>query len=276
MIWQFTYAEDERRNSEKFFAKGSMRKYMKYILPSFVFLFILVLWELIVDIKDIPLYVLPSPIDVIKSLINDFHVLMMHSIVTASEGILGIIIAALLAIILAIFMDNFKGIKAAIYPLLVISQTIPVIVLAPILMIYLGFGIAPKILIVVLMCFFPVCVSFCDGLAKAEKKCINLVKSFGGSRFQVYSMVKIPSALNELFSGLKVAATYSISGAVVGEWLSAQEGLGYYMIRVKNGYMLDKVFASVVLVIILSLLMNGIVKLIQYIVMPHIRGNQED
>lgn len=257
---------------KKFFAKDSMRKYMKYFLPSFVFLFILILWELIVDIKQIPLYVLPSPLEIISSLINDFDVLMMHSMVTISEGVLGIAIAAIFAIILAILMDNFKNIKAAIYPLLVISQTIPVIVLAPILMIYMGFGIAPKILIVVLMCFFPICVNFCDGLAKAEKNCVNLIRSFGGSRFQVYSMVKIPSACNELFSGLKVAATYSISGAVVGEWLSAQEGLGYYMIRVKNGYMLDKVFASVVLVIILSLLMNGIVKLIQYIVMPHTRG----
>lgn len=248
-----------------------MKKYTKYVLPSAVFLFILGFWEFIVYIKEIPLYILPAPSKIVSALISDFNVLMSHSLVTVLEAVLGIIIAALFAMILAILMDNFKYLKSAVYPLLVVSQTIPVIVLAPILMIYMGFGIAPKILIVVLMCFFPICVSFCDGLGSVGANNVNLIKSFGGSKIQVYSMVKIPTAAGELFSGLKVAATYSVSGAVVGEWLSAQQGLGYYMLRVKNGYMLDKVFASVVLVIILSLLMNGVVKLIQYAVMPHIR-----
>lgn len=112
------------------------------------------------------------------------------------------------------------------------------IVLAPILIIYMGFGIAPKILTVILMCFFPIAVSFSDGLAQVDEEYVHLVRSYGASRLSAYRLVKIPAAIPALLSGLKVSATYSISGAVVGEWIGAQEGLGYYLLRVKNGYML--------------------------------------
>ena len=152
--------------------------------------------------------------------------------------------------------------------MLVVTQTLPVIVMAPIFIIYMGFGYAPKILTVVLMCFFPIVVSFSDGLGEMEECYLNLVRTYGGSKLQLYRMVKLPSAMISLISGLKVAATYSISGAVVGEWIASQSGLGYYLIRAKNGYMLDKVFACVLMIILLSLLMNGAVKLFGYAVLP--------
>src|SRR5699024_8735761 len=152
-----------------------------------------------------------------------------------------------------------------------VTQTVPMIVLAPILIIYLGFGMAPKILTVVLMCFFPVAVNFTDGMSQVDKGYVDLVRSYGASRVQIYALVKLPAALPPLFSGLRVAATYSISGAVVGEWIGSQRGLGYYLLRVKESYMLDKVFACVVVIIVLSLLMNGIVRLCQYIFLPFLR-----
>ena len=137
------------------------------------------------------------------------------------------------------------------------------IVLAPILIIYLGFGMTPKILTVVLMCFFPIAVSFTDGMAQLNPQYVNLVRSYGAKGFAIYRLVKIPAAIPSLLSGMKVAATYSISGAVVGEWIGAQQGLGYYLIRVKNNYMLDKVFACVLVIVLLSLAMNGFIKLYQ-------------
>ena len=136
---------------------------------------------------------------------------------------------------------------------------------------YMGFGIAPKILTVVLMCFFPVAVSFCDGLAQVEEEYVNLVRSYGAGRWKSYGLVKIPAAIPALISGLKVAATYSISGAVVGEWIGAQKGLGYYLLRVKNSYMLDRVFACVAVIIFLSLCMNGVIRLYQYKALPYMR-----
>ena len=177
---------------------------------------------------------------------------------------------------MGIMIDAMPTFRRCIYPILVVTQTVPVIVLAPIFIIYMGFGYAPKILTVVLMCFFPIVVSFSDGLGEMDPGYLNLIKAYGGTRWQVYRLVKIPSALISLISGLKVAATYSISGAVVGEWIASQNGLGYYLIRAKNGYMLDKVFACVLMIILLSLLMNSLVKVFGRIVLPGKHTRRDD
>ncbi|MFV0517039.1 MAG: ABC transporter permease [Aminipila sp.] len=243
----------------------------KIWLPIGVFLTLIFTWEVCVNITKMPLYILPSPSKIVLALISEQSKLIMHGAVTLKETVIGLVIAAILAIVLAVIMDRFELFKTAIYPILVVSQTIPVIVLAPIFIIYLGFGIAPKVLIVVLMCFFPIAVSFADGMKQADLNQVNLAKLFGAGNLKVYTLVKIPSALPSFFSGLKVAATYSITGAVVGEWLSSNSGLGYYMLRAKNGFMLDKVFACVVVVVILSLCMNGFVKLLEIGLMPYLR-----
>ena len=187
------------------------------------------------------------------------------------------VIALAFGLLLGVVMDAFPVVRRCVYPILVVTQTVPMIVLAPILIIYMGFGMAPKILTVVLMCFFPIAVNFTDGMAQTGKGYVDLVRSYGATRAQVYALVKLPAALPSLFSGLRVAATYSISGAVVGEWIGAQSGLGYYLLRVKNSYMLDKVFACVVVIIVLSLLLNLAMKLLERIIFPHVqrRRNKE-
>ena len=240
-------------------------------MPAVLIAALLVLWELLVHSLGVQPYVLPAPSAILRALVEERAALVSHSLVTLGETVLGLLLAAVSGMVLAIVMDAFPLFKAAIYPILVVSQTVPVIVLAPIFIIWLGFGLAPKILTVVLMCFFPIVVNFADGMGQIDRNQINLIRSFGAGRMQEYSMVKIPAAATTLFSGLKVAATYSISGAVVGEWLSSNKGLGYYMLRVKSAYRLDRVFACVLVVIALSLLMNGAVKLLQYFTMPHER-----
>ncbi|HHU17385.1 MAG: ABC transporter permease [Anaerovoracaceae bacterium] len=244
---------------------------LKIILPAVTLFFILIIWEFLVRIANIPLYVLPAPSKVLVTLFHELPTLWHHSLVTFTETIAGLLIAVAMAMILAILMDAFGLFKSAVYPLLVASQTIPIIVLAPLFIIYLGFGMAPKILTVTLMCFFPIAVSFTDGMAQLDSNQVNLVRSFGARGLQVYKLVKIPAAAPSLFSGLRVAATYSITGAVVGEWLSSESGLGYYLLRVKNGFMLDKVFACIIAIVLLSLLMNVLVKLLEYAVLPHMR-----
>lgn len=246
------------------------------IAPALVILAILLLWELIVQLAGIPLYVLPAPSDMLEAFFTEFPVLLGHAGVTVMEALVGMAISTVLGIVMGILMDAMPTFKKCIYPILVVTQTVPTIVLAPIFIIYMGFGFAPKILTVVLMCFFPIVVSFSDGLGEMEEGYLNLVRTYGGSRWQMYRIVKIPSAMISLLSGLKVAATYSISGAVVGEWIASQSGLGYYLIRAKNGYMLDKVFACVLMIIVLSLLMNGLVKLLGYLVTPGRRRRKRD
>ncbi len=246
-----------------------MNKWKRGAVPAGLVVLLLVLWEAVVQINDIPLYVLPAPSQVIKALISEGPGLVRHAQVTVGEALSGMAIALILALTLGIAMDAFPAVKSGIYPILVVTQTVPMIVLAPILIIYMGFGTAPKILTVVLMCFFPVAVSFTDAMGQMNEEYVQLVRSFGAGRWKAYCLVKIPAAVPGLISGLKVAATYSISGAVVGEWIGAQSGLGYYLLRVKNGYMLDKVFACVLVIVALSLAMNGLIRLCQTAVMPY-------
>ncbi|MDO5344935.1 MAG: ABC transporter permease [Lachnospiraceae bacterium] len=245
-----------------------MRRNISKAAPAAVILGLLVIWELTVRIGQIPLYVLPSPSATLRTFVVEFPVLLRHGAITVMEALAGMGIAFLISLVIGILIDAMPTFRRCIYPILVVTQTVPTIVLAPIFIIYMGFGYAPKILTVVLMCFFPIVVSFSDGLGQMEEGYLNLVRTYGGSRLQIYTLVKIPAAMISLLSGLKVAATYSISGAVVGEWIASQSGLGYYLIRAKNGYMLDKVFACVVMIILLSLMMNGLVKLFGFAVLP--------
>lgn len=254
-----------------------MKKRHNWLLPLLTAVITLGIWEGAVRLFDISLYILPAPSDVLMAVIENFSELMYHASVTLSEALIGLGLSALLAIILAILMDLSRTFKRCIFPHLVVTQTVPVMVLGPLFAIWLGFGMAPKILMVIFMCFFPIAISFTEALAQCDEEQISLLKSFGTSTFQIYRMVKIPSAASALFSGLQVSATYCIGGAIVGEWLSAAAGLGYYMIRVKNGYMLDKVFACVVIIIVLSLLLNLAMKLLERIIFPHVqrRRNKE-
>lgn len=245
-----------------------MKKIFQKSIALWVFLGLLVVWECVVKLGNIPLYVLPAPSQILKSLIVDAKSLMGHALVTTTEALTGMGIALLLGGTIGIAMDAFPLLKRSIYPILVVTQTVPMIVLAPIFIIYLGFGAIPKILTVVLMCFFPIVISFSDRMGQLNEQYTHLIRSYGGNKKQVYTIAKIPAALPALFSGLKVAATYSIGGAVVGEWIASQSGLGYYLIRVKNAYMLDKVFACVVVIVLLSLAMNGFISLCERWVLP--------
>ena len=250
-------------------------KKMTKTAPVLVILALAAAWELIVQIAGIPLYVLPAPSDTLRAFASEFPTLLGHGAVTVMEALAGMGISFVIGIVMGILIDAMPTFKRCVYPILVVTQTVPTIVLAPIFIIYMGFGYAPKILTVVLMCFFPIVVSFSDGLGQMDQGYLNLVKTYGGNRVQLYRIVKIPSAMISLLSGLKVAATYSISGAVVGEWIASQSGLGYYLIRAKNAYMLDDVFACVLMIILLSLLMNGIVKLFGWAVLPMERRKKQ-
>lgn len=252
-----------------------MKRIANWIIPVMLPAFILILWEIGIKAFNIPLYLLPAPSEIIIALFKNFYEILPHMIISLWEAILGMLISILLAVILAVSMDIWPLFGRAVYPVMVVSQSVPTIVLAPLFMIYFGFGIAPKIITVILMCFFPIAVSLADGLGQVSPKIINLLRTLGANKFEIYRIAKLPGAITYFFSGLRVAATYSIMGAVVGEWLGGNGGLGFYMIRVKNAYMLDKVFAVVLLVIILSLAMNGSVRILEYFSAPWSRRNND-
>ncbi len=239
------------------------------IAISLFFQFLLLfIWQLVVDRGVIERYSLPSPTDVIQALINMFPAVNIHLIITLREAMLGFGISIILSLILAVLMDQFKTVRDVLYPILVVSQTVPVVVLAPLFAMWFGLGLLPKVIVVVLVCFFPIVISLMDGLDSVDKDMVNLLKSMGASKVQIFKKVKFPASLTNFFSGLRIAATYSIMGAIIGEWLGGYNGLGLYMLRLRKSFAIDKVFAVVIIIVILSMTLFGIIYLLQYLFMP--------
>ncbi|MCB2298989.1 ABC transporter permease [Clostridium tagluense] len=245
------------------------------LIPVFFQLVILFIWQIAIDKWKVPQYILPSPKDIIITLVNILPSITKHIYATLCEALIGFTISILLALILAILMDNVKLIKKCVYPILVVSQTIPIIALAPLFVIWFGFGTLPKIIVVVLVCFFPIVISLMDGLESVDTDMVNLLKTMGASKFKIFTMVKLPASTVNFFSGLRIAATYSIMGAVIGEWLGGDKGLGVYMIRAKNSYALDKVFAVIIIIVLLSMGLFGLLYLLQYFFTPWSRNKAD-
>lgn len=232
------------------------------LISVFFTIILLLLWQAVVSIGGIEKYILPAPSDVIKVIIKDFNVMLPHVLVTLYEGIVGFILSTFAALILAIIMDMSPLVKKSLYPLFVVSQTIPIIALAPLFIIWFGFGMLPKIIVVILVCFFPIVISISDGLETVDKDFINHFKLMGASRMKVFLHLKLPYGLLSFFSGMRIAATYSIMGAVVGEWLGGDKGIGVYMTRARSAYALDKMFAAIVIIVAVSM---GIFILVTFI-----------
>ena len=245
-----------------------IKKWINKLLPIIFIILILMMWEGIVKLGGVESYIMPAPTDILKVLISDFDAMVPHILATFYEGAIGFIIAIVLALILAIIMDFVPLIKRAIYPVLVISQTIPVIALAPLFIIWFGFGYLPKIIVVIIVCFFPIAISISDGLEGVDIDLINHFKLMGASKLKRFIHLKLPYGLINFFSGLRLAATYSIMGAVIGEWLGGQVGLGVYMTRARSAYALDKMFAAIVLIVIMSMVIFLVIGIIERLCKP--------
>lgn len=244
------------------------------IIPIAFLGILITIWYFVVENGIIKRFMLPSPIDVITTLYKILPEIKIHLATTLIEAFYGFILAIVTAIILAILMDNILILKKAIYPLLVISQTIPILVLAPLFAMWFGFGKFPKIIVVALVCFFPIIVSLLEGFDSVDRDLLNLMRSMGASRLKIFTLVKFPSSMVNFFTGLKVAATYCIMAAFIGEWMGGKEGLGLYMMRAKKSIRIDKVFAVVVLVVILSMMLFKLVSVLQKSLIPW--SNEEE
>ena len=241
------------------------------LLPAGAFLLILLLWWGISASGLVPGYMLPSPADVIRAFVTDFPNLMAHAWVSLEEALLGLLIGTLLAFGLACAMDRFLNLERAVLPLLVVSQTIPTIAIAPLLVLWMGFGVEPKITLVVITTFFPIAVGLLDGFKSVDPDAVSLLRSMGAKRGQVFRHVKFPAALPYFFAGLRISASYAVVGAVISEWLGGFEGLGVYMTRMRKAYAFDKMFAVIILVVIVSLLLMRGVTLLRAVSMPWLR-----
>ncbi|MCR5701345.1 MAG: ABC transporter permease [Lachnospiraceae bacterium] len=237
-------------------------------IPVVVIAALLFVWQTACRFEWVPGYMLPSPVQVIKAFVADFSLLMSHAKVTLLEAMLGLLFGVLLGFGCAVIMDAFVVARKGLYPLLVISQTIPPVAIAPLLVLWFSYGIAPKVVLVVLVSFFPMAVGLYEGFQSVDPDMIKLMHSMKASQVQIFMHVKLPSALPQFFSGLRIAVSYSVIGAVISEWLGGFSGLGVYMTRVKKSMAYDKMFAVIFFVSAISLLLMACVTVLQKKLMP--------
>jgi ABC-type nitrate/sulfonate/bicarbonate transport system permease component len=253
------------------------RQRIRAIVPPLVFFVVLIgLWEVYVRARGLADYVLPAPSQVWRALVDMAPDLGPDVRATVTEATVGLAIGAVAGVALAVLIALWPFARRAVYPLLVVSQTIPAIVFAPILIVWLGFGMLPKIVVVALVAFFPIVVSTVDGLLTADTEAADLVRSFGASRWQQLRLVQAPSALPAFFAGTKIAATYAVIGAVIAEWMGASEGLGLVMTRASNAFRTDRVFAAVVVVAIVSLALFLVVVVAARLATPWLAATSAD
>ena len=201
-------------------------------------------WEAYVRVFNVQRWLLPAP-SVIASTIGDsVGLLSRHTLVTLEEVVIGFGLALAGGVLLATCIALSRTVERAIYPFVIASQTIPIIVIAPLLLIWVGYGLAPKVIVVALIAFFPIVVNMVDGLWSADPDTVNLMRTLGANRWQIFLKIQLPWSMPFLFSGTKVAIAVSVIGAVIGEWVGSSEGLGYLMIRSKPQFLTERVFAA--------------------------------
>ena len=234
------------------------------MLPAIaVVLALFVAWEVYVELSGINPVTLPAPSRIVETGWLNRDILLHHTGVTVIETVVGLSISITLGITLALLIDLFAPLRRALYPLLVGSQTIPIIVLAPLLVLWFGFEITPKIIVVTLYTFFPITVAFASGLAATDREALLLMRTLGAGRLRTLLLLRVPGALPYFFTGLRISVTYAVVGAVFAEWVGARDGLGIYVQLMKNSFRTDLVFAAVFLVAGLSLTLFVLVGVIE-------------
>jgi ABC-type nitrate/sulfonate/bicarbonate transport system permease component len=236
--------------------------------PVLLVALLVLLWEVYVRVSGLDPIVLPPPSRVIGSLWDAREVAAGHLAPTLVEALAGCAVSVLLATLTAIALDRWSPVRRAVEPLLVTSQTIPIVAIAPLFVIWFGFGLLPKVVIVVLVTFFPVTVALLDGFGRVDPEATRLLRSLGATSRQMFRFLRWPSALPSLFTGLRISVVYAVIGAIFGEYVGASEGLGIWMKLSQNSFRTDLVFAAILLTAIVSLTLYVAVGLVERFVVP--------
>ena len=218
--------------------------------------FALLLWQGIVWLTGVPSFILPSPLRVAQAALDNRVLIAENALVTATEVILGLITGTVLGAFTAVQFATSDRLQRLVMPLLIFTQAVPVFALAPILTLWFGYGIGSKVVMAVLIIYFPVTSAFYDGLTRVPADILDMAKTMGGTKRQIMRRIKIPHALPSLGTGLKLAAVYAPIGAVIGEWVGASKGLGYLMLLANGRAKTDLMFASLLTLVVMTLLLS--------------------
>jgi NitT/TauT family transport system permease protein len=247
-----------------------------WVRPFLFLIFIVVAWDLAIRIFKIPAYQIPAPADVIAVLWSDWPELLRQALPTTYATLLGFLLSAAFGIPVAMLIAGSRTIESYIYPLLVFSQSVPKVAIAPLFVVWFGFGIIPKVIAAFLLGFFPVVVSAVQGFKSVDLDMIDLARAMQGSRFQVFCAVNLPHAMPAIFSGLKVSVTLAVVGAVVGEFVGSNSGIGYVMQRSIGTFDLPTMFAALVILALMGVILFWMVDRIERLVIPwHVSRREE-
>jgi putative hydroxymethylpyrimidine transport system permease protein len=219
----------------------------------------LALWQTIVTVADLPRFILPGPILVAETWWSHRWIIAEHTLVTASEVVLGLLIGISLGIVTAIQLASSRAARVVVQPILVFTQALPVFALAPILTLWLGFGLWSKIAMAVLIIYFPVTSAFLDGLMRTPQGYLDLARTMQGHPMRILWHIRIPAALPSLASGVRLSAVYAPIGAIIGEWVGASRGLGYLMLLANGRAKTDLMFAAMLTLGVFSILLHLLV-----------------
>ena len=218
---------------------------LTWLLPVSILAALVVAWEVWVQLADVPKWQLPAPSAIAKELGSSSSLLWDHTLVTMQEIVVGFAAALAAGLLLAGGIAYSRVLERSVYPIVIASQTVPIIAIAPLLLIWVGYGLTPKIIIVALICCYPIAVNTVDGLKATDPDMVNMLRTLGASRWQVFTKLQIPTALPFMFSGIKIGVSVSVIAAVIGEWVGASEGLGYLITYSQPLFLTARVFAAI-------------------------------
>lgn len=224
---------------------------------------LLLIWQLATSFFHIETWILPSPAVIGHEAFVEKDRLALHTWATLKLTLFGFGIGVAVGLLVAGMLHYTPFLRSALYPLLILSQNIPTIALGPLLVIWFGFGILSKLIVIILVCFFPVTIAALGGLARTDRTMLNYMEMIGASKHQIFWKLELPYSLPSIFSGIKIAATYSVMGAIIAEWISSSEGIGYYMMLQKSAFRTDHMFLAILVVVVISLLLFMIINMIE-------------
>lgn len=239
-----------------------------YVYPTVFVVIAFIVWWIVTEAGLVAAYILPSPADTWAAFTDNVAYLWHHTLVTTWETILGFVISVVVGVAVAIVMVYSRTLERTFYPLILFAQVIPKIAIAPLFIVWMGFGPEPKILVAVLMAFFPIVIAGISGLRTIDPEILELTSTMGASRWKTFMKVRFPAALPELLSGMKIAATLAVTGAVVGEFVGANEGLGYVILQANGNVDTAMLFAALIIMSLLGIILFAIILVAERVLVP--------
>lgn len=243
-------------------------KSQRWLAPAVLLGVLLAIWEVAVRVSGIPQWLLPSPTDVGRSLVEDRDILIPNALVTLSEVLIGFALALASGIILGVAVYRSPLLERALYPLIIASQTVPIPAIAPLLLVWFGYGLLPKVLVTALVGFFPIVVNTVEGLRSTDPDVINLLRSFGAKPSRIFRLAEFPTSLPSIFAGARIAIAICVIGAIFGELVGAKAGLGYLMTRAIAQFQTPRLVAAIVLLSLMATGLFALVGLVEQLVLP--------